>query len=38
MGGEDGGDVDVSFSAERNCESGEPFVEMSDDRFRLLSS
>lgn len=31
VGGEDGRDVDVSLSAERNGETGLPLVEMSDD-------
>jgi hypothetical protein len=31
--GEDGGDVDVSFSAEWDGEAGLPFVEVGDDGF-----
>jgi hypothetical protein len=34
MGGEDGGDVDVSFAAEGDGEPGLPFVEVSDDSGR----
>src|SRR5258706_5446113 len=31
MSSENGGDIDVPFSAERNCESHLPFVEVRDD-------
>lgn len=31
MGGEDGGDVDMSLPAESNGETGLPFVEVGDD-------
>lgn len=37
MGGEDGGDVDVPFSDQRDCETCLPFVEVSDNRCCRLS-
>jgi hypothetical protein len=33
MSGENRGDIDSTFSAERECYSGEPFVEMGNDSF-----
>ena len=37
VGGEDGGDVNVSFSAQGNSKTGLPFVEVSNDRRLRLS-
>jgi hypothetical protein len=31
MGGEDGGDVDMTLAAQGDTHPGEPFVEVSDD-------
>jgi hypothetical protein len=36
VGGEDGGDVDMTLAAEGNTHTCEPFVKVSNDRCRFL--